>query len=277
VTQPTTTAIASPPGSAGARPARPRPPLTPWLALAAVAAITVWASLASTGIGVDLAELVRNGRNATRVLSQLVDPHWSFWRAPLGPLLETLEMAVVATAIGALIALPLIFLASRITNPFRPAVVIVRAILSVLRSVPDLLFASLFVTIIGVGSLSGILALTLFTIGIIVKLTSEVVDAIDTGPIEAARSSGATWPATDRAAVFPQILPSFAATTLYVFELNIRASAVLGLVGAGGLGDLINVVRKFYRYQDLSMIIIEVLVVIIVLEAASQALRRRLA
>jgi phosphonate transport system permease protein len=259
-----------------ARPTRPRPSAVPWLAGAVVLAITIWASLASTGIGVDLSELVRNGSNASRVLRQLADPDWSFWRAPLGPLVETLEMAVVATAVGALIALPLLFLASRVTNPYRPVVVAVRAVLSVLRSVPDLLFASLFVTIIGVGALSGILALTLFTIGIIVKLTSEVVDATDTGPIEAARSGGATWPATDRAAVLPQILPSFAATTLYVFELNIRASAVLGLVGAGGLGDLINVVRKFYRYQDLSMIILEVLVVIIVLETASQALRRRL-
>lgn len=274
---PSTTAAAPPSGGVGVRPARPRPSPAPWLALAAVVAITVWASLVATGIGVDLSELVRNGANATRVLSQLVDPHWAYWRTPIGPLVETLEMAVVATAVGALISLPLIFLASRVTNPYRPVVVAVRALLSVLRSVPDLLFASLFVTIIGVGALSGILALTLFTIGIVVKLTSEVVDATDSGPIEAARSSGATWPATDRAAVLPQILPSFAATTLYVFELNIRASAVLGLVGAGGLGDLINVVRKFYRYQDLSMIIIEVLVVIIVLEAASQALRRRLA
>lgn len=262
-------------GRAG-RPARPRPSATPWLALGGVLAITVWASLASTGIGVDLSELARNGSNATRVLSQLVDPHRAYWRTPIGPLVETLEMTVEATAIGALIALPLVFLASRVTNPYQPAVVVVRALLSVLRSVPDLLFASLFVTIIGVGALSGILALTLFTIGIIVKLTSEVVDATDTGPIEAARSSGATWPGTDRAAVLPQILPSFTATTLYVFELNIRASAVLGLVGAGGLGDLINVVRKFYRYQDLSMIILEVLLVIIVLEAASGALRRRL-
>ena len=248
----------------------------PWVALAVVVAITVWASLASTGIGVDFRELVKNSGNATRVLSQLADPNWAFWKVPLGPLRETIEMAVVATSLGALISLPMLFLASRVTNPNLPVVIGVRAVLSVLRSVPDLLFASLFVTIIGVGALSGVLALTLFTIGIIVKLTSEVVDATDPGPIDAARSTGASWPATDRAAVLPQIMPSFTATTLYVFELNVRASAVLGLVGAGGLGDLINLVRKFYRYSDLSMIILEVLVVIVVIEAVSQALRKRL-
>src|SRR5690606_9265821 len=112
--------------------------------------------------------------------------------------------------------------------------------------------------------------------GIIVKLVSESLDGEDVGAQEAALAAGASWPKANRAAMLPQILPSFASQVLYTFELNIRASAVIGWVGAGGLGILIDNVRSFFRYHELSLIILEILVLVLVLESASSWLRKKL-
>ncbi len=148
--------------------------------------------------------------------------------------------------------------------------------LNVVRAVPDLLSAAVLVAMVGVGALPGILALVLFNVGIIVKLVSESIDAMDAGPIEAGRAAGGTQLQINRALALPDIWPAFVAQTLYVFELNVRASSVLGLVGAGGLGLLIDAVRTYYRYDQLSLIILEILVLVVLLDALSAAVRRRL-
>lgn len=267
---------APPPTASPVLPGRRPFPVGRVVGMLVVVAITVWACLPSTGIGFDVGTIINNFSNVNRNLRALLHPAWSWWTQPLKPLLETVEMAVIATAAGGLVALPLSFLGSPMTTPSRVAVRIFRFLLSILRAIPDLLLALLFVAMIGVGALSGILALFLFTIGIIVKLTSEAIDGVDTGPMEAARSTGAGWIQADRVAILPQILPTFAGNALYVFELNIRASAVLGLVGAGGLGDTINTARSFFHYDRVSIIVLELLVVVIVLEMVSQTLRKRL-
>lgn len=185
-------------------------------------------------------------------------------------------MAVIATAVGALISLPLSFWAARSTNPNSFWRILVRGILNVIRSVPDLLYAAVLVAMVGVGALPGILALLLFNVGIIVKLVSEAIDTNDEGPLEAGRAVGATQAKINRTLALPDAWPTFANQTLYVFELNVRASSVLGLVGAGGMGLLIDAVRTFYRYDQLSLIILEILIVVVVIDVASSAIRRRL-
>ena len=256
---------------------RRRPfPTTTVVAVIVVVAITAVCSAPVIGIDVDLGALGDNIHRAEPTLTQLVHPDWSYWAKPLGPLLQTVEMAVIATAAGALVSLPLTFLASPVTTPNRTVVAIFRALLSILRAIPDLLFAAILVAMIGVGAMSGVVALFLFTIGIVVKLTSEVADAVDVGPLEAALSTGASWMAADRVAVLPQILPNFAGIVLYVLELNIRASAVLGLVGAGGLGEEINLQRGFFNYDKIAIIVLEILVMVIILELISSTIRRYL-
>jgi phosphonate transport system permease protein len=116
----------------------------------------------------------------------------------------------------------------------------------------------------------------LFNVGIIVKLVSESIDATDAGPLEAGRAAGATQTQINRAIALPDTWPAFVSQTLYVFELNVRASTVLGLVGAGGIGLLIDAVRTFYRYDQLSLVIVEILVIVVVLDTVSDAIRRRL-
>lgn len=260
--------------SGAGRPARPRRGPGGVITAIVLTGITVWAAI---GVGIDFSSIAKNWSNASGTIIKLFQPDYSFFPSTIGPITETLLMAVIATAVGALISLPLAFLASRATNPSRALAGAVRFLNNLIRSVPDLLYAAVFVAVVGTGALSGIIALVLFNIGILVKLVSEAIDGLDRGPQEAALAAGGTWFAADRTAMLPAAAPSFAAQTLYTFEVNIRASTVIGLVGAGGLGVLIDNVRTFYHYHYLALIILEILVLVLLVETASSALRKRLA
>lgn len=246
------------------------------LAWLAVVAVTVVTMLPHVGIGFGLSAIVQNWRNGATKVVELLQPDWAFFPRTVSPLLETLQMAVIATALGALIALPLSLGAARMTNPSRLGRSAVRALLNVVRAVPELLYAAVLVAMVGVGALPGIIALVLFDVGIIVKLVSEQIEASDPGPLEAATAAGGTQLQVNRAIAVPDLMPGFVNQTLYVLELNVRASAVLGLVGAGGLGLLIDAVRSYYRYDQLSLIILEILVVVVLIDTVSDAFRRRL-
>lgn len=257
-------------------PPRPRGRWKPWLAFGVVAAITAITASPQLGIAFSLDAIIRNWKNGAGKIIELLQPDWSVIPRTIPPLLETLEMAVIATAVAALVSLPLSLLAARLTNPHRVGRGILRAILNVVRSVPELLYAAVLVAMVGVGALPGIIALVLFNVGIIVKLVSESIEANDAGPIEAGLASGGTQLQVNRALALPDVWPTFANQTLFVLELNVRASTVLGLVGAGGLGLLIDAVRTYFRYDQLSVIILEILVVVVALDLVSSAIRRRL-
>jgi phosphonate transport system permease protein len=255
------------------RPSRPRTAWKGWLTAAILAAITVWTASA---IDVDVPALIDNWRHGMTNFVQLLHPDFTFFVSTLSALAETVQMAVMATAIASAVGLPISFLASRATNPNRPFLLVVRTIMNVIRAIPDLLYAAILVSVVGVGALSGTMALIMFDLAIVVKLVSEALDSVERGGQEAARASGASWVRANRTAVLPEILPNFASQVIYTLELNIRVSTVIGLVGAGGLGMLIDKTRTFYRYGELSLIIVEILVMIILLEVLSSWLRRRL-
>jgi phosphonate transport system permease protein len=136
-------------------------------------------------------------------------------------------------------------------------------------------YALVFVAVV-TGPLPGILALTIFNIGIVAKLTAESIDAVDHGPLEALDAAGATRWQRARVAIVPQVLPGYASYVLYVFELNIRASVVLGAVGAGGVGQLIMLYFNRADYARLAAVVIVIFVAVIAIDLLSQALRRRL-
>jgi phosphonate transport system permease protein len=228
------------------------------------------------GIGLDVGKLIRDAPRGMEIWVEFFDPDWSFFPETLGPMLETFQMSVIAAFVGCAVALPVAFLASRVTSPNLAIYLADRGLLSVVRAIPDLLYALIFVAAVGIGPLAGILALFFFNIGVVAKLLSETVDAVDTGPIEATRAAGGTGVLTTRWAVLPQVLPNYVAYSLYTFELNIRASAVIGIVGAGGIGTLLNTQRRFFQYDNLAVIIIELFVFVFVIELVSIWLRRRL-
>lgn len=256
------------------RPVKPRQGWKVVLSILIIAALTVWSAI---GVGVDFGAIVRNWSNASDTLIKLSQPDYTFWPETVQALVETVLMAVIATALSAAVSLPLAFLASSVTNPSGWFRRITRFVINVVRAVPDLLYAAILVSVVGTGALSGVIALILFDIGIIVKLVSEAIDSVDQGPQEAALAAGATWTKADRTAVLPLAMPAYISQVLYTFELNIRASAVIGLVGAGGLGVLIDNVRTFYHYHYLSLIILEILILVIVIEFFSSTARKRLA
>ncbi|MDP8903783.1 MAG: phosphonate ABC transporter, permease protein PhnE [Chloroflexota bacterium] len=228
------------------------------------------------GIGIDAGRLLANLTRGVDVIAELFRPNWDFLPRTVAPMTETLQMAVLASVVGCGSALPIAFLVSRVTSPSRRVLAIGRAVLSVVRSVPDILYALFFIAAVGIGPLAGILALVFFNVGIVAKLLSETVDGVDLGPIEAGRASGASGTQTVRWAVLPQVLPNYVAYSLYVFELNVRASTVLGIVGAGGIGRLLYAEYGLFRWSNMSVIIVELFVFVFLIELVSMWLRRRL-
>lgn len=194
----------------------------------------------------------------------------------LDPLIETFQIAVVATVIGCGLAMPIGFAMSQLTTPNKPTFVVVRGAMNVLRAIPDLLLAVILVAAVSIGAFGGTIALTAFSLAVLVKLFSETVDAADPRPLEAAKATGAGHTAAVRAGVLPEVLPAYVAHAAYVFELNVRASVVIGLVGGGGIGRVIEAQRQFFRYDRILGILIVLFVIVIVIEQISDAIRRRL-
>jgi phosphonate transport system permease protein len=262
---------------AGGRTARPTPPGPSFALLGGLLvflAITAWAV---SSIGPDWGRIADNIGKAGKIISEFWPPDLGFAPRTAEGMIETFQMAVIATAFGSLIALPVAFLASRISAPNSWVFYVDRSILSVVRSVPDILYAIIFVSVLSIGPLAGIPALILFNVGVVGKLLSETVDGIDPGPIEAARATGAGHAQVVWSAVMPQVLPNYVAYALYTFELNIRASAVVGFVGAGGIGLVLDTQRKFFNYDNVAMIVLELFVMVVIIEFISERLRRRLA
>jgi phosphonate transport system permease protein len=240
-----------------------------WAVIAALFAVSV----RETGFGVD--GLAEGSVDFVRFLGRL-SPDWralpEIWR----PLLETLQIAYLATIFGTLLGLPLVFLASFNTTVNRPTMWLVRAVLTVLRSIPDLLKAAILAPILTFGPLPGLVALTLFTMVVLAKLASETVEAVDPGPLEALRAVGAGRTRVIVYAVMPQISATLTSYVLYIFELNVRASVVIGLVGAGGIGFLLNRYLSFFDYGGLGTLIIVVFVVVLAIDLLSVWARSRL-
>jgi phosphonate transport system permease protein len=261
---------------ASRRPAKPRRSPFVSVGLGAFVVITLISLSEEWGIGLDIGSLLEDIGRGLPIIAQLLDPNWDFLPRVIEPLIETFQIAVVAAFIGCAAALPITFFAARTTVPNRATLAISRGILSVVRAIPDFLYALLFVAAVGIGPLPGILALIFFNVGVVAKLLSETVDAIDTGPIEAADAAGSSRTQMVRWAVLPQVLPNYVAFSLYAFELNVRASTVLGFVGAGGIGFLLRTQYQFLQWSNVSVIIICLFVIVFAIELVSIRLRRRL-
>jgi phosphonate transport system permease protein len=260
----------------GRRPAKPRRSYVVPAAIVVFLLIT-WASLSKQfGIGLNVGALADSITRGAGILGELLRPNWGFLPHTIEPMLETFQMAVVASAIGCAVALPVAFVVSRVTAPNRPTLFLGRALLSIVRAIPDILYALVFVAAVGIGPLAGIAALVFFNLGVVAKLLSETVDGADPGPIEAARAAGANRTQAIRWSVLPQVLPNYVAYSLYTFELNIRASTVIGIVGAGGIGNLLFTQYRFFNWSNVSVIVVELFVLVVVIEFLSISMRRRL-
>jgi phosphonate transport system permease protein len=198
---------------------------------------------------------------------------WQPWSALL---LETLLIAYVGTALGALGGFMLCFLAT--ANLMRIASVrfLARRYLEFCRTVPELVFALIFVIAFGLGPIPGVLAIAIHTTGALGKLFAEVVENIDMNPVEGVAATGASWFEQIRFAVLPQVLSNFASYALLRFEINVRGASVMGFVGAGGIGhELLTSIRRF-QYPDVSALLLMIIATVIVIDLLTERLRHSL-
>ena len=254
-----------------------KPGPTPFTIVASIGAVLMTV-VTARAVGFSFSGLIENLGRPNSVIEGLLDPDWGqIWSdRSRSAFVETLQLAVIGTVTGASVALPLALFSTRFGNPNTVLRTIVRSFNNVIRAIPDLLWALIFVSAVGIGALSGLLALFFFSLAVTTKLTSDVLDGIDMGPVEAANATGAGLTQMLRTAVVPQILPSYSSFVLYNFELNLRASAVLGLVGAGGIGNRIEFFRTQGRWEELWGLVFMFFLIVMIVEAFSVSLRRRL-
>jgi phosphonate transport system permease protein len=260
------------------------------LALLGTAVLVAWATLT---IDIDPAEVLELPGGLGRLFYEMFlspGPDWSylddsigftledgiFELTPSGGMIQSLEIAWIGTVIGAILSLPLGFFAAKNVSSGLVSNFI-RQVLNAIRAFPEVVLAiAIFIPIAGLGPVAGALAIGLHSVGTLGKLTAEVIEGIDPGPVEAARATGARPLQVQRWGVLPQVLPEIIAFWLYRFEINIRAAAILGVVGAGGIGFQLQQTLAFKRYELAGTAVIVVVVATILVDTVSGWLRRRI-
>ncbi|HRE40845.1 MAG TPA: phosphonate ABC transporter, permease protein PhnE [Ignavibacteria bacterium] len=226
-----------------------------------------------------LPKLIEGLPNMWKFLTGLFPPDFSIFPQVLDAVVITIQLALIGTILSAIIAFPLSFFAARnLTSESSIIGKIFRwftqLIFNVTRSIDILIFALIFVSAVGLGPFPGVLALAIHSIGMLGKLFYESIETIDKGPVEALESVGASKSEIIRWAVLPQVMPYFISYFLFRFELNIRAAVVLGLVGAGGIGFLLNQYMMLFRYQEVSIILITIIGLVLSIDFLSSKLRK---
>ena len=244
----------------------------PIIVLLLVVAIVL--SLNMTGF--DLGLIFRKFNKLMDLMVKLFHPKWSFFDKVTRPLVDTIKMSILGTVIGCAISLPVAVLSSTNIDKSRPIVSVLRFILALIRTLPTLVIALVCALIFGLGTFAGTLAIAIFTFGIVSKMLYESIETIDMGPFEAMEAMGANKFQAFWSACMPQILPIYLSHSLYCFEMNVRASAILGYVGAGGLGITINERIGWRDYEGLGMVLLTLFVVVVIIEFTSEYLRGRL-
>jgi phosphonate transport system permease protein len=232
-------------------------------------------ALAATGF-FDAQRFVESGPAIRQLASEMVPPDFSRWQTWLRPLFDTLAMSIAGTALAVAFSLPLALLAAANTNPHPVVYMTARTLLAFLRSVPEIILGVLFVAAVGFGALPGVLALALHSVGMVGKFYAEAIEHVDPKPLEAARAAGATPFQVIAHAVLPQVLPQLSDVTIYRWEYHFRASAVLGIVGAGGIGFELMAALRLLAYDQVSAILLSILACVVVVDGIGAYLRKSL-
>lgn len=218
-------------------------------------------------------ELIRDSGNMATLLRDFFPPNFKDWRFYVSEMVITLHIAVWGTALAVILSVPFGLLAASNIAPVwvnQP----VRRVMDMLRSINELVFAMLFVVSVGLGPFAGVLALFLHTTGVLAKLFSEAVEAIDPRPVEGIRATGANAIEEIVYGVIPQVLPLWLSYTLYRFESNVRSATVVGLVGAGGIGVVIWEAVRGFQFQQTCAVMIVIIVTVSLVDLMSAQIRR---
>lgn len=244
-----------------------------WAGAGLFAVAFIWSA---RGVEASLPRLIEGLPLLARIVALMLVPDWAWAGRSLSGMVVSVQVALLGTTVGMLLAFPLAFLASRNISPHAAASYLGKQVLNLIRTFPEIILAVFFVAAYGPGALAGMMAIGLHSTGSLGKLYAEVVETIDPGPLEALRAAGANRAKVFLYAVMPQVLPEFLALSLYRFEINARAATVLGLVGAGGIGTIMVQALQFRRWEVVGMALMVIIVVVTLIDTASSALRRRL-
>ncbi len=225
---------------------------------------------------INLFTLVRRFDNFLDILRAMNNPNWAYLQRVQQPMIDTIQMSFLGSILGSVLALPVAFIASSNINKNKYSLSAIRLLLSAFRTLPVLVYASLLALVFGFGTLAGTMAITIFTFALMTKLLYEIIETIDMGAYSAVESTGSTKAKAFIAAVIPQITPGFLSLSLYSFEINIRFAAILGWVGAGGIGLLMDDRMSWRAYNDLFVILVVLFVLVVLIEQLSRYFRKRL-
>ncbi|MDD3904163.1 MAG: phosphonate ABC transporter, permease protein PhnE [Sphaerochaeta sp.] len=235
------------------------------------------ASLISIKItGFDMAVMFSRGGQFLVILRKMVPPEFAYMPKIWQPLFDTIKMSLLGSFVGAVLAVPFAVVASSNIVKNRFVIVFVRLLLSIVRTLPTLVTALIATYIFGLGTLAGTIAIAVFTFAYVGKLLYEEIETVDMGPFEAMQAMGANKGRSFMYAIIPQVLPSYLSNCLFCFEGNVRYASILGYVGAGGLGLILNEKIGWREYTKVGMILVMLFATVVIIETFSHWLRSKL-
>jgi len=263
-------------GAPAGRPEAPRS--TRWIRWTVLVILVVPALWAASGLGISMQRILEAPADMWKIIRAMYPPDFSYnqvFERTLPKVMESLYIAWIGTMVGAFFSFILSFGAAKNLSP-RWLTFVIRNLFNAIRAFPELLLAFIFLPIFGLGAWTGTLAIGLHSIGTLGKLSSEVIEGIDPGPLEAIHSAGGRWPSVMRFGVLPQVLPTIVAYWLYRFEINLRVSAFLGVIGAGGVGAELVSQLRFRNFQAAGTVLLVTIVVVLIIDTVSSMIRRRI-
>ncbi|MCM3741850.1 phosphonate ABC transporter, permease protein PhnE [Oceanobacillus luteolus] len=236
--------------------------------------IAIYLSIKFTGFGFGV--LITRWKEFFYIIQEMIPPDWSHMSTIWQPLIDTIKMSLLGSILGSLGAIPVAFLASSNVIKNRLIVFATKFFLSILRTVPTLVTALIATFIFGLGTFAGTVAIFLFTLSYVGKLLYEQIENVEMGSFEAMESLGMNRLYAFRYAIFPEVLPNYLSTSLFCFEGNVRYAAILGYVGAGGIGLLLNEGLGWRDYAGVGMILLILILTVFIIERVSEYFRKRL-
>lgn len=249
-------------------------PKSPTLLIVAAVGLATYLAIDLTGF--NMQTLMRRGNQFFVLLDNMFPPNTNYWNSVWQPLIDTIKMSLLGTFIGAMLSIPFAIIASTNITKNKGIIVLSRFIFSFIRTIPTLVIALMATFILGFGTSAGTVAITLFTFGFVGKLLYEQIETVDMGAYEAVEALGGKKTHAFIVAILPQIMPRFLSNSLFCFEGNVRHAAILGMVGAGGIGLIFNTQLAFRNYANVGMILVMMFLTVFVIEMISRFIRSKL-
>ena len=243
---------------------QPKTSVTPFVIIGLILALIV----AGNVTGFNFETIMKRGNQFFVILKDMFPPDLNYMKTVVAPLIETVKISVLGSLIGSFIAIPFAMLCSVNINKSKVVLNLVRVIMSITRTLPTLIIALISTYIFGLGTFAGTVAISIFTFGIVAKMLYEKIETVE--------AVGATRVKAFVGAIMPQIMPSYLSICLYSLEINVRAAAILGYVGAGGIGLILNEKIGWREYDRVGMILVMLFITVLIIENGSKYIRERL-